>query len=88
MVSLVLLVIARTARIGCGLTDRQTDTHTHTHTHTHRTTTVTLAAHAHRGLMKSTKVQTLCTVALHAKTACTEDARLKYCWLHLEIVRR
>ena len=28
MVSLVLLVIARTARIACGLTDRQTDTHT------------------------------------------------------------
>ena len=30
-------------------TDRRTD----------RTTTVTLAAHAHRGLMKGTKVQTL-----------------------------
>jgi len=28
MVSLVLLVIARTARIACGLTDRQTHTHT------------------------------------------------------------
>ena len=45
--------------------------HTHTHTyihtyihsyillHTHRTTTVTLDAHARRGLMQSTKVQTL-----------------------------
>ena len=31
--------------------------------------------------MKSTKVQTIGTVALHATTACTEDARLKYCWL-------
>ena len=32
-------------------------------------------------LVKSTKVQTLSAVALHAITACTEDARLKYCWL-------
>ena len=31
--------------------------------------------------MKSTKVQTLGAVALHATTACTEDARLKYFWL-------
>ena len=31
--------------------------------------------------MKSTEVQTLGKVALHATTACTEDARLKYCWL-------
>ena len=31
--------------------------------------------------MKSTKVQILGAVALHATTACTEDARLKYCWL-------
>jgi len=41
MVSLVLLVIARTARTACGLTDRQT----------HRTTTVTLAVHARQGLI-------------------------------------
>ena len=32
-------------------------------------------------IMKSTKVQTLGAVALHATTACTEGARLKYCWL-------
>jgi len=31
--------------------------------------------------MKGTKVQTLGAVALHATTACTEDARLKYYWL-------
>ena len=48
MVSFVILLIARTARIACA--DRhvlyiQTDRHTHTHTHTHETTTVTLAAH-------------------------------------------
>ena len=35
MVSLVLLVIARIARIACRLTDRQTHTHTHTHTALH-----------------------------------------------------
>ena len=29
----------------------------------------------------SNEKQTLATVALHATTACTEDARLKYCWL-------
>ena len=32
---------------------------TNTHTHTHKTTTITLAVHARKGLMKSTKVQTL-----------------------------
>ena len=32
-------------------------------------------------IMKSSEVQTLGTVAVHATTACTEDARLKYCWL-------
>ena len=45
MVSFVILLIARTARIACvdRHTDRQTDRHTH------ETTTVTLAAHARRG---------------------------------------
>ena len=43
MLSFVILLIARTARIVC----RQT----HTHTHTHETTTVTFAAHARRGLI-------------------------------------
>ena len=38
MVSFIILLIARTARIACA--DRHTDRHTH------RTTTVTLAAHA------------------------------------------
>ena len=42
MVSFVILLIARTARIACA--DRQTD-------ETHETTTVTLAAHARRGLI-------------------------------------
>ena len=49
--SFVILLIAHTARIACS--DR------HTYIHTHETTTVTLSAHARRGLMKSTKVQTL-----------------------------
>ena len=40
-------------------TDRNTDTQTDRHTD--RTSTVTLA-HARRGLMKSTKVQTLGTI--------------------------
>ena len=66
--SLILLfvrLIARGARIG----KKHTHTHTHTHTHrqtdrqTDRTSTVTLA-HARRGLMKSTKVQTLGTICL------------------------
>ena len=43
MVSFVILLIARTARIACA--DR------HTYRHTHETTTVTLAAHERRGLM-------------------------------------
>ena len=43
MVSFVILLIARTARIACA--DRRT------YRHTHETTTVTLAAHARRGLM-------------------------------------
>ena len=43
MVSFVILLIARTARIACA--DRHIDTHTH------GTTTITVAAHAHRGLM-------------------------------------
>ena len=54
--SLILLfvrLIARGARIR--------KTHTHTHRQTDRTSTVTLA-HARRGLMKSTKVQTLGTI--------------------------
>ena len=55
MASFVILLIARTARIACS--DRHT--YRQTHTHTHETTTVTLSAHARRGLMKSTKVQTL-----------------------------
>ena len=52
MVSFVILLIARTARIACSdrhtyiQTDRQTDRHTH------ETTTVTLSAHARRGLIK------------------------------------
>ena len=45
MVSFVILLIARTARIACA------DRHTDTHTHTHETTTVTLAVHARRGLI-------------------------------------
>ena len=51
--SLILLfvrLIARGARIG--------KTHTQTHRHTDRTSTVTFA-HAHRGLMKCTKVHNL-----------------------------
>ena len=51
MVSLVLLVIVRTARVACGHTHTHAHTHTHTHTHTHKTTTVTLAVHACRGLI-------------------------------------
>ena len=47
MVSFVILLIARTARIACA--DRHT--YRHTHTHTHETTTVTLSAHARRGLI-------------------------------------
>ena len=43
MVSFVILLIVRTARIACA--DRQTDRQTH------ETTTVTLAAHARRGLI-------------------------------------
>ena len=39
MVSFIILLIARTARIACA--DR--------HTHTYKTTTVTVAAHARRG---------------------------------------
>ena len=46
MVSFVILLIARTARIAC--VDGQTDRHTDKHTH--ETTTVTLSAHARRGL--------------------------------------
>ena len=49
MVSFVILLIARTARIACA------DRHTYRHTHTHETTTVTLAGHARRGLMKALK---------------------------------
>ena len=57
MVSFIIRLIARTARIAC--MDRQTDRDTHTHTHTHtqtraracETTTVTLAAHARRRLI-------------------------------------
>ena len=44
MVSFIILLIVRTARIVCA--DRETDRHTQTH----RTATVILAAHAHRGL--------------------------------------
>ena len=51
MVSFVILLVARTARIACA--DRQTDRQND------KPSTVTLAAHARRGLMKSTKVQTL-----------------------------
>ena len=53
MVSFVILLIARTARIACAdrQTYRQTDRQTDTHTHTHKTTTVTLAAHARRRLI-------------------------------------
>ena len=47
MVSFVILLIARTARIVCA--DRHTDIQTDRHTH--ETTTVTLAAHACRGLI-------------------------------------
>ena len=42
MVSFIILLIARTARIACA--DRHTDRQTY------KTTTVTLDAHAHRGL--------------------------------------
>ena len=52
MVSFVIFLIARTARIACA--DRHTDTHTH------ETTTVTLTAHARRGLiMQSTVYYTI-----------------------------
>ena len=44
MASFVILLIARTARIACVRTYRQTDRQTH------ETTTVTLSAHARRGL--------------------------------------
>ena len=50
-----------------GQTDRQTDRRT-------RTTTVTLAAHARRGLMKSTKVQTLGAYCM----SCTSPAYYVY----------
>ena len=43
MVSFVILLIARTARIACA------DRHTHTHTHTRQL--LTLSAHARRGLI-------------------------------------
>ena len=50
LVSLIGRLVARSGRKrGNRQTDRQND----------KTTTVTLAAHAHRGLMKGTKVQTL-----------------------------
>ena len=55
MVSFVILLIARTARIACA--DRQTDRQTYIQTdrqtdrQTHDTTTVTLTAHVRRGLM-------------------------------------
>ena len=52
MASFVILLIARTARIACVRTYRQTDTY--------KTTTVTLSAHARRGL-------TTVTVAAHAR---------------------
>ena len=45
MVSFVILLTARTARIACS------DRHTYRQTHTHETTTVTLSAHARRGLI-------------------------------------
>ena len=59
MVSFVILLIARTARIACvdRHTDRQTDRQTHTHTH--ETTTVTLAAHTRRRLISCTIYSTL-----------------------------
>ena len=52
MVSFVVLLIARTARIACA------DRHTHTHTdrQIHETTTVTLAAHARRRLISKQNV--------------------------------
>ena len=47
IISFVIPLIARTARIACA--DRHTDIKTDTETH--ETTTVTLAAHARRGLI-------------------------------------
>ena len=52
MVSFVILLVARTARIACA--DRQTGRHTHTHTH--ETTTVTLSAQTRRGLIMVIKL--------------------------------
>ena len=50
IISFVILLIARTARIACA--DRQTNTH--------ETTTVTLAAHARRGLIKGKVYTQVC----------------------------
>ena len=63
IVSLVLLVIAHTARIACG----------RTHTHTHRTTTVTLAVHACRGLKTEQVLSTVADLSLQLQYMYTKS---------------
>ena len=56
MVAFVILLVARTARIPCVRTDRQTDRQ-------NETTTVTLSAHARRGLIIINYYSKYCTYA-------------------------
>ena len=55
MVSFIILLIARTARIAVR-TDRQTDRKTKTERQNDKPSTVTIAAHARRGLISASKI--------------------------------